>query len=219
QRKVLIDAYDNYEAYIPSAFPLHWAWRRACRNATAVTAAGPDLLSIMAKRRTDTNATIIPMAADPRFKPLDKEQCRVTLGLPSSMPLIGYFGSLQYNRDVSTLFELIRLLPRIHPEARFVFSGRSHVKIPADLFDKLIHMGYLPAEQVPLVFNAVDVLVSPNHPTTFGTYSYPVKLYEAMQCNVPVVTTDVSGSRWILRDHPACVVPYGDLNALVSRIR
>lgn len=218
QRKVLIDAYDNYEAYIPWAFPLHWAWRRACRNATAVTAAGPDLLSIMTKERTDTNATIIPMAADPCFMPLDRDRCRAALGLPPSTPLIGYLGSLNDNRDVSTLFELIRLLPRLEPEARFVLSGRSFVTIPGDLFDKVIQMGYLPADQVPLVFNAIDVLVSLNNPNIFGTYSYPVKLYEAMQCTVPVVTTDVGGCRWILRDHPVCVVPYGDLNALLNRI-
>ena len=26
---LVIDAYDNYEAYLPKAWPLHWMWRRA----------------------------------------------------------------------------------------------------------------------------------------------------------------------------------------------
>jgi glycosyltransferase involved in cell wall biosynthesis len=41
-----------------------------------------------------------------------------------------------------------------------------------------------------------------NRDSAFGRYSYPVKLYEAMACGVPIVAANVPGSAWILRDHP-----------------
>ena len=43
--RLAVDAYDNYEAYMPWNLPLHWAWRRAVRSADLVTAAGPQLAS------------------------------------------------------------------------------------------------------------------------------------------------------------------------------
>jgi hypothetical protein len=45
--KVFIDAYDNYESYIPWLLPLHWLWRNACRKANLLSAAGPQLLALM----------------------------------------------------------------------------------------------------------------------------------------------------------------------------
>ncbi len=63
----LIDAYDNYESYIPWCKPLHWLWRRALRRCTGITAAGPGLRNIMSAGRANQNSAVIEMAADPQF--------------------------------------------------------------------------------------------------------------------------------------------------------
>jgi glycosyltransferase involved in cell wall biosynthesis len=206
--KSLIDAYDNYESYIPWAKPLHWAWRRACRNATALTAAGPALLALMVQQRTIKNTAVVPMAADPIFRPMDREQCRAHFGLPSDIPLIGYCGSFYHNRGVQILYEVIRRLRRKVPEVRLVISGRwqGGVGVPDDLQNSVIKMGYLPDDEVPVLLNAMDVVLAVNRSSTFGRYSYPVKLYEAMRCGIPVISTDVDGAAWVLREHPECLV-------------
>ena len=200
----LVDAYDNYESYIPWAKPLHWAWRRACRRAAAVTAAGPELLELMKPSGSPGLRAVVPMAADPGFQPMDRDNCRAALGLPLDATLVGYAGSLYRSRGIETLFEVFReMSSRLH-NVRLVVSGRRQrgVEIPADLRAHVIDLGFVPDEKVAVLLNSLDVALVVNRDSAFGRYSYPVKLYEAMACGVPVVATNVPGSAWILRDHP-----------------
>ena len=80
--KTLIDAYDNYESYIPWAKPLHWAWHSALKKATTLTAAGPQLAELMSQGRDGIPATVVPMAADPIFQPMIGNNLRKQFGLP-----------------------------------------------------------------------------------------------------------------------------------------
>lgn len=214
----LIDAYDNYDAYIPWALPLHWAWHRACRRSTAITAAGPQLLSLMTRRQSQQISAVVPMAADPIFSPSDQTTSRQRLKLPIDIPLVGYFGSLHKSRDIDALFTLARNLRLRAPNIRIVISGRQSLKVPISLHNSVINLGYIPDDLVPFAFNAVDVVVSLTPPSTFGLYSYPAKIYEAMKCNIPVITICTDSTRWILASHPECLVPFGNPEALAERV-
>lgn len=216
----LIDAYDNYESYIPAGKPLHWLWRKACRHATALSAAGPELLSLLTQNRSDLHAAVVPMAADPGFRPLSPMLCRQRLGLPKDRHLVGYCGSLHPNRGVDLLFEAIHCLKMKGAQFAFVISGRRHagVRIPNPIDDVILNVGYLPDSEMPYLINAMDVLVVVNKPSAFGEYSYPAKLCEALQCHVPVIATSVAGTQWMLREHPECLVPPGDALALANKI-
>lgn len=210
--KFLIDAYDNYESYIPWAKPLHWAWRRSCRRADALCAAGPGLLDLITDKREAVCKAVVPMAADPVFSRLDRDESRHHLGLPNDIPLVGYCGSLYHNRGVENLFAAMKLLKAKHPDLKIVFSGRKQngLEIPFDLAPHVIDLGYLADEKVPVLLNAMDVLLVINRPSDFGNYSYPAKLYEAMQCGVPIIATAAQGTEWILRDKPECLVSWDD---------
>ncbi len=106
-----IDAYDNYESYIPWMTPLHKLWRRALSRADLVTAAGPDLAQYMSRQRKDRPAVVVPMAADPiGFMPMNQTECRLQMGLPVDGRLIGYCGSLHKSRGVEVLFEAFERL-------------------------------------------------------------------------------------------------------------
>jgi glycosyltransferase involved in cell wall biosynthesis len=219
--KTLIDAYDNYESYIPWFKPLHWLWRYALRRATALSTAGPQLAELMGRGRIDGVTSVIPMAADPIFQPLNDITLRKRFGLPEDSPLVGYCGSLYRNRGVEVLFQAMeRLLDEI-PNSRLVISGRHErgLEIPEAIRQNVVLLGYLPDEDIPLLLNAMDVLLVLNLNSAFGTYSYPVKLYEAMRCNKPVVATDTAATGWILRDHPECLAESGNPDALAKCIR
>lgn len=218
--KSLIDAYDNFESYVPMAWPLHWIWRRALRRATAVTAAGPGLAALMSRGR-DQPATVVPMAADPGFRPMDRNMCRERLGLPNGLPLVGYVGSVHRKRGFGAWCQAFRRLMDRRPEVKWVISGRRRtaISIPSDIKESIIDVGYLPDEQVPWLVNAMNAVVVINKPSSFGDYSYPTKLYEAMACRVPVVATDVEGARWVLRDHPECVASAKDPESFAERVR
>lgn len=200
--RLAVDAYDNYEAYMPWNLPLHWQWRRSIAMADVVTAAGPQLATLLDKHRPGKASTsIVPMAADPSFIPHDRLASRSILGLPPDAPLIGYSGSWTGNRGTDCLLDVFRKVRGQYPEARLVLTGRP----PAHALTEfgVIALGYLPDAQLPLALSALDVACVMTADTTFGRYSYPAKLSEAMACRVPVVASDTDAVRWMLggREH------------------
>ena len=121
----LIDAYDNYESYIPWLKPLHALWRRSLSKATLVTAAGPSLVDLLGRFRPGKPTEIIPMAADPIFQPMDKIECRQKLGLPVDKKLIGYSGStIHASRGIDILFKAFDSLKQEVPDIELVLTGR-----------------------------------------------------------------------------------------------
>jgi glycosyltransferase involved in cell wall biosynthesis len=205
----LIDAYDNYEGYMPWMKPLHLLWRRALSKATAVSAAGPALLDLMAGDRSNVRRLLLPMAVEPvGFDSIDRAACRREFGLPESAKLVGYCGSVFPNRGIEVLFDAMRHLSLKRPDTRLVLCGRRHRSVP--LPEGTHWLGQLAQERIPKLLNAFDVVVVVNRLTAFGSFSYPTKLYEAMSCSLPVVATSTPATRWILRDHPEMLVKAGD---------
>jgi glycosyltransferase involved in cell wall biosynthesis len=212
-----IDAYDNYESYIPWFGSLHRLWREALRRADLVTAAGPQLAELMGRERKQP-PIILPMAADPcGFMPLDRQECRRRLGLHLNRPIIGYCGSLSKNRGIETLFGAYEQLKKYYPDAILIVSGRREKKLKLPV--GTIYLGYLPDEQVPWVLNAVDVLTVVNKDSIFGRYSYPVKLYEAMQCAVPVVASDTGPIRWIIGNQSEHLAIIGAVDDMAVKLQ
>ena len=212
-----IDAYDNYESYIPWAVPLHMLWRSALRDADLITAAGPGLIELMARGSSQAMTAVVPMAADPTgFEPRDKAACRRELGLPLEQPLVGYCGSMHRSRGVTVLFDALPMIKKARPEIGFVHSGRTWKDVP--LPDDIRSLGYIDSEQVPVLLNSMDVLVVVNKDSAFGHHSYPVKLYEAMSCGVPVVATRTRATEWILEKQPERLFDSGDPAALTRAV-
>ena len=212
-----IDAYDNYESYMPWAKPLHWLWRRALRQADLISAAGPDLVALMQQGRDAKDSVVVPMAADPiGFEPADKMESRRALELPVDAPLVGYCGSLHRSRGAEVFFDAIPLVLAERPDVRFVHSGRTWSDVP---IPKTINsLGYIDDQDVPVLLNAMDTLVVVNRASSFGHYSHPVKLYEAMSCAVPVVATRTRATEWILEGHRDKLVEPGNPQALCAAI-
>lgn len=214
---VCIDAYDNYESYLGWAKPLHWLWRSALRSADLVTAAGPDLLDLMMAGNSGGSGVVVPMAADPvGFEPGEKSRARRSFGLPDDVPLVGYIGSMHRSRGVEVLFDAIELIRKTRPEVRFLHSGRTwkDVRLPATVQS----FGYIDDARVPDLVKSMDVLAVVNRASSFGNFSYPVKLYEAMSCGVPVVASRTPATEWILRDAPRGLVEPENPEALAAAI-
>jgi glycosyltransferase involved in cell wall biosynthesis len=213
----LIDAYDNYESYIPWLKPLHLLWRRSLARADLVTAAGPALAELMGKNRTDKPTTVIPMSADPEFKhTLDKTDCRKKLGLPVRKIIVGYCGSLSKNRGILQLFSAFDIVHQCNHEIEFILSGRLPRGIELPPYARWL--GYIEDELLPCLTKSLDVLVAINLDSSFGNYSYPVKIYEAMQSRIPVVATSTPPTRWMLDDHEELLVPPGNHEQFAQKI-
>lgn len=212
-----VDAYDNYEAYMPWNLPLHALWRRSIHAADLVIAAGPQLAQrLQSHRRGGSPVEIIPMAADPEFKPLDKQACRLALGLPANARFIGYVGSWARNRGTTMLIDAFRRARAAQPNLQLLLSG----KPPREVLSEagVIGTGYVADAQLPALINALDVACVITADTSFGRYSYPAKLCEAMACGVPVVATATEPVRWMLGDRSNHLAPPGDAASFTERI-
>jgi len=211
----LVDAYDNYESYLPRMWPLHRSWRSAIHAATAITVAGPALGVLMAAHREQQDYVVVPMAADPGFVPMPRKACRQRLGLNENKQYVGYCGALSGRRDLATLRQVIAGFAG-HSQIELLLSGR---KDRGMVLPKTCRwLGCLDAAQMPVLLNALDVLLVLNRPSSFGNYSYPVKLYEAMACQRPAVVSDLPATRWILRQHPQLLCSPGDAAAVRKQV-
>lgn len=214
--RLAIDAYDDFEAYMPWNLPLHWAWRRSLAAASLISAAGPQLADRLSRHaRAGSTVEIVPMAADPQFKPLSRQECRTALQLPSG-PLVGYSGSWSRSRGTEKLMQAFATVTSRNPAVRLVLSGRPPAEVAAAA--NVISLGYLPDDSLPQLINALDVACVVTADTRFGRYSYPAKLCEAIACGVPVAATDTPPVRWMLADNERCLAPVGDAERLADRI-
>lgn len=212
--RLCIDAYDNFESYIPIAKPIHQLWRKALQHADLITAAGPQLATHLS-RNTQASASIIPMAADPIFKPSNLHEARKQLQLPKKSTLIGYCGSADKKHDIQTVFEALEIMNQNGMGATLVMSGRSAVRLP----DRAIHLGYLDDACMPSLLNAMSVLCIPGDDNSFGQFSYPSKLYEALACKKPLVAADTGPNQWILGpSQKHCTYPIGSAEQLAKRL-
>jgi len=214
--KSLIDAYDNYESYLPWALPLHWLWRAALSGATVVTAAGPGLLDRMAANRPDGINVVVEMAADPIFTPGERFQARQSLELPAKKQLVAYCGSLHHTRGIDQLLAVMNQMSVTQPEVGWLFSGRnlSGVQLPGDSY----RLGYVSDTQVVDVIRSADVVLALNTPGEFGDYSYPVKIYEANAVGVPVIALSTDSVEFVMRSRPEGLVVSGSTEALAEKI-
>lgn len=207
--RLAVDAYDDFESYMPWNLPLHAAYRHTLRRADLATAAGPQLARHLDRFRNGRPAThVLAMAADPGFVPLDKAESRRAIGLPLHTPILGYYGGWGSARGTEILIPAFRKLKESSPDALLALTGKPPASVSGE--PGVVRVGYLDDSQLPQFVNAVDVACVVTAHSQFGRHSYPAKLCEAMACGTRVVATDTAPVRWMLQGHEASLVPTGD---------
>ncbi len=101
-------------------------------------------------------------------------------------PRIGYVGLVDARLDWALLELLIERLG----EVSFVFVGRSEVELrPFSRFANFYQVGPVPYEEVPLVLQALDVLILPYLVNEFTKTINPLKLKEYLATGKPIVAS------------------------------
>jgi glycosyltransferase involved in cell wall biosynthesis len=210
-----VDAYDDFEAYIPWAKPLHLAWRNALAGAELVTAAGPQLADLLEKR-SERQVRVLPMAADPDFQVLDRGACRTKLDLPQDRRLIGHVGAFDHQRGCKVVLDAFDEVRSTHPEVSLVLSGRQSLALHRPPY--IYGLGYIADELMPALVNSLDVACVALANNAFGRSSYPVKLCEAVACRIPAVASATAPTRWMLQQDERFLAAIGDPSAMAQRM-
>lgn len=156
---------------------------------------------------------VSPDAVDPSLFNivLNKEEIRKKLNLPNDKKIIIYTGAIiETWKGVGTLYESSKYL-----DDSFLFmviGGKPHYR---DIFNSaypprknFILLGHKEHKEIPEYLKAGDVLVLPNSAKSEISVisTSPMKLFEYMASNVPIVASDLTSIREILNEKNAIFV-------------
>ena len=154
--------------------------------------------------------------------PITQEAARQKVELPLTDKIVMYTGHLFPWKGANVLAQAAREFPGV----LFVFVGGMPVDV--ENFRKQFGgqpniriIGQRPYTQIPYYLKAADVLVLPN---TSGeaiskSYTSPLKLFEYMASNRPIVASDLSSIREVLNEQNAYIVKPDDPCTLANGIR
>jgi len=135
------------------------------------------------------------------FYPEPRDTVREILGLPLNAPIFTVTGRLCRIKGWSLLLDSLRILKDRLPEARLIFIGDGEDRqsllqkaAALDIADRVQITGFVPQPAVRRYLNAGDVCL-------VGSVreGWSLAMLEMLACGKPIVSTDVSGTRAMIR--------------------
>jgi glycosyltransferase involved in cell wall biosynthesis len=168
----------------------------------------------------------LPQPAEARQLLLAQTQSEASSPLRRLRPerfTLGYTGHLYPGRGRELLLELAKRLPQlvvlvVGGEARDISAFQAEVE--AQRVDNLVLTGFVPNAELPLYQAACDVLLMPYQQKVAASsggdiarYLSPMKLFEYLACQRPIVSSDLAVLQEVLNPRNAILVPADDLTA------
>ena len=133
--------------------------------------------------------------------------------------IVLYSGSLQSGKGVDLIIKSAKDLPEIC----FVVIGGSPNEIDTfkDVSSSNVYfLGRMPQKQVPAFLKAADLLILPmNKNLSYGAYSSPLKLFEYMASETPILASDFGAIREVLNEENAFLFDPDNVSDLVEKIK
>lgn len=195
------------------------------KNSDGVATLTSALSDELVKRGADREKiVIVPNAVDPEeFKPRNRNHGLANIhGLDVENFVFGYAGSIVSYEGLDDLVAAFSILHKSYPCARLLIVGDGKVlpelkKQSCDLSidNNIIFTGRVSSEKVPEYLSLVDVMVLPRKPYKVCHLVSPLKPFEAMSMEVPLVVSDVAALNEIACDGKfALVHKSGDIDDL-----
>lgn len=148
---------------------------------------------------------VVSEGADSVFRALAADvslhEVRRTYGLPSDLPLVLYVGGISPHKNLDGLLRAMKLLDReVRAPAHLVLVGDYQCDSFLSCYHELVALadslgvsrsitftGFVPDDQLVLLYNAASLLVLPSFSEGFG-----LPVIEAMACGLPVAVSERS---------------------------
>ncbi|MBV6390756.1 MAG: D-inositol-3-phosphate glycosyltransferase [Nitrosomonas europaea] len=173
--------------------------------------------------KNDTRLEIIYNPVDiHKFQPSEQagRMGRVQLGMPEHAIVLGVVGRLDEQKRPELFIDVFAALKLEFPDLFLLFIGQGNLE--AQCRKKVTNLGLERSVQFTGfqrdVQNILPVLNL--HVLLSSLEGFGIATAEAMACGVPVIATDVPGSRDILRNsHAGVLVPKDDFHQIVECLR
>ncbi len=204
----------------------HEAERVIARGADGIVAWTPferdTLVSTLGAERN--RIAVAPIGVDSeRFRPMNRDEARVRLGMSLDEETLLYVGRLDPIKGADVLLRATGILAD-RPRLRLRFLGGEvdedyapglrTLASELGIAERISWAGVVPNDELPWHYAAADMLVVPSYSESFS-----IVAAEAMACGTPVVASDVPGPASFIED---CIsgrlVPAGNSPALAGAI-
>jgi glycosyltransferase involved in cell wall biosynthesis len=167
--------------------------------------------------------TTTPLGVDPGYRPVEDSELLTNVRRKYSLPekFLLYIGAIEPRKNLPVLLEAFSQLLETGRTQDLVLVGRRGWMYEEvfRLIDGLglkqhVHLtGYVPAKDLPILYNLAQVFVYPSIYEGFG-----IPPVEAMACGTPVVTTHSSSMIETVGD-AGLLTPPGDESALAAALQ
>ncbi len=171
--------------------------------------------------------SILPNAVDPElFAPREPDQAlRERLGLVDGDLVLVYCGSLTTYEGLDDLIEAVTSLNPVVPARLVIVGAGPYLETLRTLAGKsrfgsaVSFVGSVPPDEVQRYWSLADIVAVPRKPFEVCRVVSPLKPFEAMAMEKPVILSDLPASREIVRDGvTGLVCRAGDPSDLASTI-
>lgn len=139
------------------------------------------------------------------FRPLDREQCRVVLGIPNGKKvlMVAATNLKQFNKGGDLLLRALESLPHsLKSRLLLLTLGNGAVAISKTENVEALNLGYLENDNLKaLAYSAADLFVSPTRGEAFG-----LVILEGLACGTPAVAFKVGGVTDLVRPNQTGVL-------------
>src|SRR5581483_532746 len=219
QTKIVCETEQNLEKTLP--FPFERFRRYTLSNADFVIGRSDEAIEIVRRKGYRGPARMVPNGVDlDLFRPLDRDECRRKLNL--NRFTLGYVGRLVEEKGLADLLEAMGMLGDgadllLVGSGSFEASLRQKVNA-LKLDDRVRFVPACPLNELPVVMNALDVLVLPSRTTHRWKEQFGRVIVEAHACQTPVIGSD-SGAIPNVIGEAGLVFPEANPSALAAAVR
>ena len=149
----------------------------------------------------DEKSILLPNGVDINlFKKYPSNECRKKLNILHQDFVMGYIGTLREWVDLEPVFAAVKRLSKKYGNLKILIVGEEgglkkneELARRHDISDKVIFTGTIRYAQVPMYISCMDVCLIPFKLNAVSESSLPLKLFEYMACEKPVITTKIEG--------------------------
>ena len=195
------------------------AVKRVLRRADYITGFSQELCdqALRLGASPDRVAAILNGCDASMFRPADRNEARVALGVPQDAELILFVGRLIPLKGLRELFESVAALSRTRPRLELACIGEGFLmeelrsQAAANLPERVRLLGGYPPEKVAQWLAAANLLCLPSY-----SEGCPSVVLEALSMGRPVVASEVGGIPELVGTHTGVLVKPMDPEALCS---